>query len=349
MDILLVIIALIFVSALRPRANTADGDYLGRDTTATINGLFMLLVLFSHLQDYLGRNQPLAKLTGVWMATKGELIVTTFLFFSGYGIMTQINKRGSGYLKDFPRRRLLYIWLQLAVAVTLFAIMNVALDRHFAPMKILLAYTGLTSIGNSNWYIFAILLMYLLTYLCFRLVPDHPRRALALLTAATLAYCVIGAWTLPVWFYNTIFCYPAGMAFALIKPRIDRRLQASALAYWGTAVASFVAFVLLYVAAAKSGGILRVCFIEVASILFVWLFVLLAMKVTLRQPWLRYLGGRALFALYMLARIPMIIGQHVGLTSQPVVYALVVLAATLGLGWLFDQGCDRLLRRVREK
>ena len=91
-----------------------------------------------------------------------QLIVTTFLFYSGYGILVSLKNR-KDYLHTFPKR-ILGLWLRFAAVVCLFLLLNQFLGKEYSISTILLSFTAWQSIGNSNWYILAILTLYLLSY-----------------------------------------------------------------------------------------------------------------------------------------------------------------------------------------
>ncbi|WP_404814726.1 acyltransferase family protein [Secundilactobacillus paracollinoides] len=279
--------------------------------------------------------------------TKGELIVTTFLFFSGYGVMVQLQKRGPAYLETFPVKRILFTWLKFAVAVTIYLVLSVAMAIPFPPGRIVLAYLGLATIGNSSWYIFAILLMYALTYVAFKLAPGQPSRAIILLFIGTSCYLVIAVKQLPPWYAETIFSYLGGVLFARYHEPIEKRLTSSWGHYWLPFLWTFSLFCGFYILCAITPY--RWLFFisyQFAAICFPLLFVFLAMKTTIRAPFYRYVGGTAMFSIYMLQRLPMILGRHTVLAHQPVRYFCFVLVSTLFLGWVFDQLVGRFLQRL---
>ena len=53
------------------------------------------------------------------------------------------------------------------IAVALFLICDIILGKHYDLKTVLLAFTGWTSIGNSNWYIFAVIILYFIVLLSF--------------------------------------------------------------------------------------------------------------------------------------------------------------------------------------
>lgn len=348
MDIILICLALLFISSMRLNLAGPEPGYLNRDTTATINGLFLLLVMFSHFSTYLPASH-LTPLSSLWMSTKGELIVTTFLFFSGFGIMEQLQKRGSAYINTFPVKRILFVWAKFFFAVTLFIILAVMLHTHYSGQRILLAYFGLTTIGNSGWYIFAILLLYCLTYFAFKLSANSHRKALIYLLTGLFIYIIIANFTLPSWYHETILSYFAGTVFSLNQTKWLPQITKNWRNYLIMGLTTLAVFCGSYLLCAFSQGLIHYLCYQIAAISFPFLFVLLAMKVRLKNRFLKYVGGSAMFSLYILQRIPMILIQNKPIMKIPWLAFLLVLLATLVLGWLFDHLIDRLLRRLTHK
>ena len=53
---------------------------------------------------------------GVKFITKLEqLMVTMFLFYSGYGVMESIKRKGDDYIKSFPKKRILTTLINLFI------------------------------------------------------------------------------------------------------------------------------------------------------------------------------------------------------------------------------------------
>ena len=59
---------------------TSD-HYLSRETTVSVNGLFIIIVFFSHIQSYIALPPAVHGVT----SGLGQLMVAMFLFYSGYG------------------------------------------------------------------------------------------------------------------------------------------------------------------------------------------------------------------------------------------------------------------------
>lgn len=337
MDLILLIIIISFAASLRYRSSGPDVEDLNRQTTMTINGLFLLLVVFSHFMTYIPMPHDLAKLTRIWMLVKGQLIVTTFLFFSGYGIYVQFEKRGRQYLKTFPKHRLLFLWLKFAVAVTIYLVLGLLAQRPMTLPHVLLSYLGLATIGNSAWYIFIILFLYLLTYLAWELFPTNNRRAIAFIIIGSGVYMLIAGRLLPEYYANTVFCYVAGMLYAHFKTAIEQAVCRNWFRYLVVGLSAFIVFAVSYLVCAKTSGLIRLASYQVAGIMFAFCFVWLAMRFKIHNPVLAYIGGSGMFSIYILQRLPMMLLKQTGLAGHPVLYFVSVLVSTLLLGWLFDK------------
>ena len=151
--------------------------YMSREQTTSINGIFVVLVLLTHASTFVKAgihgaiDQPYLEMK----AYLTQLIVVTFLFYSGYGMMESIRKQGMSYVYGIPWRRLFRIWYHFAIAVGLFVLTNIIIGNPLEPVKTLLAFTGWESIGNSNWYILAILIMYIAVFLSFHMAAGMSR------------------------------------------------------------------------------------------------------------------------------------------------------------------------------
>ena len=101
-----ILIAIICSGLTAAKKNEFFKDYCSPKNTATINGIFSVLIFLSHSVQYV-------KLDGVLDAPYfdlrsflGQLVVVTYLFYSGYGIMESARKKGTAYIKAMPKNRL---------------------------------------------------------------------------------------------------------------------------------------------------------------------------------------------------------------------------------------------------
>ncbi len=135
--ILLNIAILIFIiSCLKVSANNFNTDYTNFDTTNSIKGIFILFVFQRHIIPYIMEADYNFSSFGDTVVLRldsimGQSIVALFLFYSGYGIMESIRKRGTEYISAIPRKRFLTVLLNFDVAVLIFIVVAFLLVRNY--------------------------------------------------------------------------------------------------------------------------------------------------------------------------------------------------------------------------
>lgn len=104
---------LLVIARLRFSRQGFYADYLSFDTTNAIKGIFIALVFIKHVTPYILNSEyvfddSLLNLFFLYIDSQvGQWIVAMFLFYSGYGIMESIRKKGIAYIRSIPRKRIL--------------------------------------------------------------------------------------------------------------------------------------------------------------------------------------------------------------------------------------------------
>lgn len=305
MIIAYIILFALLLWGLKFHINGINEAYMSKDCTNVVKGLFIGLIFMSHLQDYVRNSGYAYNALGDHLMLSiqshmGQLVVVMFLFYSGYGIMESYKHKGAGYVKTMPRKRLLGTLLNFDVAVLFFIVLNLILCRELTPSQCLLSLTAWDSVGNSNWYIFVILLCYLFAYICLR-IDCAGRRSLAIIVFISLSLIsyIILAKTRGTWWYDTFFSFSAGMTFSLYKAKIEKIIDRK---YWLVLLAVAILFILAYVFPKGLHGLRH----NAVSICFAMLIVILTRKVELRSRPLMWMG-KNLFPLYIYQRISMML------------------------------------------
>lgn len=142
--ILLIIVA--FCGAQFAPTGRLHTDYCSKATTTAVNGIFVVMVFFRHLNTYLqvSAADPLQKQWVTVNGFLGQLIVVSFLFYSGYGIFCSIEKKGTPYVRRMFPHHFLRLFVHFDVCVLLFALVNVLLHRPMSGKDLLLALTTYT-------------------------------------------------------------------------------------------------------------------------------------------------------------------------------------------------------------
>lgn len=340
----LMCIVLFFIPAPQCVGNgkRIDTQYLSKDRTLPIKGLSVILVFFRHFNQNVSLNNNVYDHLYWYVNSRsGQLIVTMFLFYSGYGIYESIKKKGSTYTKAFLMHRIIPFWIRFAVCWTLFLVCYLVTGGNTDKWTILLSYTGWTSVGNSNWFVFATLLFYFLILVIFTRFDDIAQRSkpcpLILFTFATIiAACVLYSKKTTFW-YDTLFCFPFGMWFSYYKTIIEKTLEK----HYGV-VFAIVAILsaTLYVLQRKVNSL----FFCLLSVVFAFLVVMITMKIRFRGSMVNFFGNHV-FSMYMLQRIPLYIMKD-SCGNNIYVYACASFVATVIMAVAFDWTAERIRQPI---
>lgn len=346
---LIFVLLFIFVCLYQVKLNTGISDikyfydYMSIEKTNAIKGIFIIFVFFRHFSSYVTYTASLDKLATQIFSITGQTIVTMFLFYSGYGIMESIKKKKYDYIKSIPKRRILSVLFRFDIAILLFAFVDLIVGNSFTLSEFVFSLIGWDSIGNSNWYIFIILVCYLLTYISFMIFKNKKDYAFSalFLCALIILFVIIFHVTKikSLYWYNTILCYPLGILFSLYKSKIEKFIMKNSVIY-------FCTFAVLIAITGISWYFSEIILFDLIMMLsFTLLIVLLTMKCAFNNKILQWFGSH-LFEFYILQRIPMIVFQKLGLNSNIYIYFILSFAVMLIIGVIFKLIVDKLWMKI---
>ena len=334
---LIVLLVLCCMGLQTAKKNEFFSDYCGKTQTSAINGVFVLVVFLSHASTYVTLDGPL---DAAYLTFKGylrQLIVASFLFYSGYGMLESIRNKGLSYVKSIPGKRFFKVLLHMEIAVLLFLLTDFAIGKSFDLKTTLLAFTFWESIGNSNWYIFAILWMYLLVFASFFVCRANLWGGTILTTILAGGYVAAMLFAgKDTWWYNTALLYPLGMWYSLLKPQIEKLVMKNDVTWFLSAGVLLVPYVFCYLRRDT-----HLAWYYMWGALFILLLVLLTMKVKIGNSILSWFGSHV-FSIYILQRIPMMVFTKLGLAEQRYSFITLSFLATLVLAVLFDAALEKL-------
>lgn len=304
MLIFYLLLALIIIVSLRYTKRDFNDGYLSFEMTNAVKGIFILLVFIKHATPYVINSGwiPL----GAWGEcfhlinnNVGQWIVAMFLFYSGYGVMESIKRKGQNYVKELPQKRILQVLVNFDIAVLIFIVVDLILKKPLTTKQCLLSFIGWDSVGNSNWYIFIIMLMYLITFVAFYRESKTYRKPLTLTVLLTFALCILLSYVKQEYWYNTMFCYTAGLFFSVHKNKVESLTKGY---YWQM----LITFLILLLIADRIPYSAKGLVYNAFAIVFCFIVVLLTMKFRINSPFLIWCG-RNLFPLYIYQRVAMIV------------------------------------------
>ena len=340
---MILVLLLLFILCLWGlRFCKVNPDYITIQGTNAVKGVLAVVILCSHMGSYLVLDNSVANRGYSWLMTYlGQSMVAPYFFYSGYGIFQSFKKK-AGYVSGFFKRRWLKILVHFDLAVLLYIIVQFILSIFYPIHNYIWCWIGWESVGNSNWFIFVILSLYLIAYSGLLLDKDNNVGGRVLIVTVTILSAVL--WLLlrfvahkETWWIDTISTFPLGMLFAIYRDKVETLLKDRDL-QWSFA---FVCMASLYVLWHHWRG---VDVFGICSCLFCLVLVLLTMKVKIGNPILTFLGRNA-FSIYILQRLPMLVFSHFGLNLYPELFIPLSIVTVLLLSEAFTRLTDIIDRR----
>ena len=343
--LLLLILFLIFFKS-KIHIKDFNCDYISSKNSAYIKGIFTIFVFYRHCHTYIVLNSivdyPMILVDRLLL----QNLVAMFFFYSGYGIYERIKEKGYNYIKSFPKKRLLAIFINFAIVIISFLIMDIILGRinDYSIKTILLSFIGWESVGNSNWYIFVVFLQYIFLIISFNIFKKSNKKAIFSMIIMNGLYCVIVLFFKPQHWMNTSFCFISGMIYSYNKERIENFLMKNKN-YLITGTLGLIVFVgLMYILLTYKVSICTV----ILSQLFLLLIVLFTMKIEINSKILYSLGSNV-FWIYTLQRIPMIVLKVNGLDKYPYVYFVICFIITILLATIYEKVFNKIVNNLINK
>lgn len=299
-------------------------DYLSVVKTNSIKGLCTLLIIVSHSYTYLNLENTF--LNNIWRVLNynvvGQGVVAMFMIYSGYAVMLSCSNKGNEYVKMMPKNRVLKVLLNFDIAVLMFLFVQLLLGNHFGLKEIALALVGWGSLGNSNWYIFAIIFMYMFSYISFTIAKNNKILVLTVNLVLIIGYILVMHKYKESYFYDTVLLYFVGMVLYLVKDKMELLFKERKWIYY----AVLFLIIALYLVAYKLRDY-SVLIEMLKHCCFGMMFLLLTMKVCVNNRFLAFCG-KNLFSIFILQRIPMLILSYFGINEYPVLFVAASILLT---------------------
>lgn len=196
---------------------------------------------------------------------------------------------------------------------------------------------GVTSVGNSNWYIFAILCMYLSSYVAAMITSDYKKQLFLVSVFACIYFSTLVYLGFPSRFYCTIMCYPFGTFLSIYKDKILKLIKERE---WIVGIICVLLIGATYKFRAND------IIMNISSIEFVLFIVWFLYFFEIKNNVLYFLGQHG-FSIFILQRIPAIlITRHIsfeGGYKYPII--LIDFVITIIISVLFDLVLDKVDKR----
>lgn len=345
MVIALIILLLLILIKSKLNLKGHFDDYISADKTLPIKGIFIIIVFLSHCNGQVSFNSFLDKpmlLLFKWLL---QSIVALFFFYSGYGIYEKIkNDKNNLYIKRFPKNRLLKTWINFAIAIVSFLIIDIIIGtiNNYSIKTILLSFIGWDSIGNSNWFMFVTFVLYLLIIISFNIFKKDSKKGILLTTILTIIYMFIIYKLKPTWWWDTVLCFPFGMLYSCYKEKVQNIMFKNKNYF-----ILLTCITMLYVLTNILFKIHITIIYPLVAILFCLVIVFITMKFQINNKILTWCG-KNLFWIYILQRIPMIILKRYQVNNMSYVFFIISLIITVLLTLIYSYVFDKKYQIIKK-
>lgn len=115
----LLIIAIVIKGAKLSGLNQFNTEYLSIENCNNIKGVFLLIIIVNHASQYLNLSTDNFYDNGwlVFIKFLGQMVVSMFMFYSGYGIMESIAKKKRKYILSMPYKRVFKTFINFDIAL----------------------------------------------------------------------------------------------------------------------------------------------------------------------------------------------------------------------------------------
>ena len=327
------------------RTNEAGDLALSKDQTTMIKGIFVLLVFASHISQYLDVSQSSDLMMRGYLTIRnrvGQLVVVPFLFYSGYGVRCAIKQKGNDYIRTFPKQRVLKTYIHSVLVILLFLLTQLIMGKQYSFGELFSGFLFWSSFGNSNWYIFVILLLYTFTWISFCCVRNY-KWSVLICAMLTLLYYIVMCRLRESYWCNTVFVYCFGLAYSDLK-YIHNRYHNNNTFKWVLCctVFAFLTITLTVIRLTVIPKELQENLRAINAMTFINIFL---QRIRLGNRLLRWLGTHV-FECYLLQRLPMIVLSRLGV-QQASILIFTVLCASITI--VLASICKRVMQAVDNK
>ena len=318
-------------------------EYMSRDSTTAVKGILASMVPIAHfVQNSFTGNSSLDLAYIAFKNFVDQLPITVIFFYSAFGIMESIKKKGFTYIAKIPVNRILKTLIIYDIAQLILLLANSYRGIHYSFSDTILAFIGWRAIGSDNWFIFILFVFYFITWVAFRMYRENFVKASWAVTAGSLIFiaALIKFNKDPFW-YNTIMTYSLGIWFSLYKDKIESWLSNN-VHYFIALISSLVLFVFLWVIIGGEKHSNQFVY-EICSILYLSLIVLLTMKINITNPVLKFLG-KHMFGIYLIHRVVLVLMPPVFIYCFPYVSFVAFFILTILAAYIFDTLTGKLTK-----
>lgn len=277
-------------------------DYLDLDNIKSVKGIFVWMIFFRHYTGYYKRNKK--EICIIIDKSFSQNIVSLFLFYSGYGINESFKIKGNKYIKTLPiKSGILFIKSQIILLIYLCN--NLFLGIKTSLKTYLKAIIFKKGIGNSYWFAFTIISLYIYSFISFIFIKNQKYNLFGIFLISIICYLH------GIFVYNfyhkkqiisvdTIICFVFGFYYSFFRTHLEKIIMKNDITYLGALLIFILIYYYYYIYQNKN-----IYYISLKNGLFTLISILITMKIKFKNEFLNLLNSHS-YSIYLLQRVVMI-------------------------------------------
>jgi len=350
--ILIPLFIILFYRVSVCKENDWQEDSLSLSHSKDLLGYFAIMIVVHHTVQNLIQNKGIDVGIMSIFENMGVCFVGGFFFFSGYGLIKSYRGK-SRYLEGFFQKRILKIIIPFYIVNTFFVIVE-NLMGLIEKQELPLCIAGIFMANDHMWYLIEIILLYSLFYINFSKSKTEETAFLKMfiqIIAIIVISLLIGHgpfWFQGEWWYNSTLLFFVGMLIARFEKTVVDFAKSNYTILTVSTAVFFLIFHILTLEVINSRGYwtefsdiswtesmldkVQALLVQIPMIiLFVFLVLLIGLKVKTGNRALRFLGDISL-EIYITHRIWIITFDKI---KNPLIYLVLILICAVILGAIF--------------
>ena len=232
------------------------------------------------------------------------------------------------------------------LAWIIFFTISFIVKADYDVKRYILSIFGIVSIGNSNWYVVIILVLYFTTYLAFTFIKNERDALIANSVLIILLILILRKFDIDSCWWNTIPAYGFGLIYSYFKPRILNLYKKHKASRWILFIIS-IALTAAFGLFSSMTGSINLHYGMVISFCMIFACFMSLFKATNK---ITMVLGKYCFWIYILQRIPMLIFHNVPVIRDKLyVYFLLCVVVTGVLAFEMDKLFNVLWKLLNKK
>ncbi len=217
---LFILVLIIFICTNVKITKTINIDnYLIIDKTTILRGFLSIAIIFHHISHNINDKGIIFS----YFSIIGVLIVSTFLFLSGYGITISFLQKRKYYLNYFWEKRILYIFIVYLIATIIYWSYKSIFLNSIIPIKtILISIIDLKPIVDYSWYIIIQMILYIIWWGIYYTFKNKTKRICFVFLGVIILIILLIYFNYPNYTWISNFSFFIGILWAEYKQFIDK-------------------------------------------------------------------------------------------------------------------------------